>query len=239
MTQIVEFLQLHPEVLKAMGVFLLLSALSALVYLVPKFVFSRPLPLRLEYLFSSLMAPFFPLMELMRPPWWRRKWLERSGVREGLVVLEEGFGFGTSPLIAARMVGPKGKVYALDVMPINVATLWLRARLRRLRNLDIILADAKYTELQEKSVDVVFIADAFHEFPDKQGTLRELYRVLREDGVLSILAETAKKAKNFVRLVNEIGLFSLVEQDGKFCKFRKIESRAWTMAQIGRDRGES
>ena len=128
---------------------------------------------------------------------------------------------GTSPIIAARMVGPNGKVYALDVMPLNVAILWVRAKLRRLRNLNVILADAKYTGLPDKSVDMVFTCDAFHEFPDKQGTLRELYRVLKRDGTLIILAETLKKAKKFVRLVNETGLFSLAEQDGKFCKFQK------------------
>jgi len=221
MTQIAEFLQAHPVVLKVIGVALLIHGLSGLVYLIPKVVFSRPLPLRPEYLFGPLMAPFFPLLELMRPPWWRKQWLERSEVTEGSVVLEEGFGFGTSPMIAARMVGPKGKVYALDVMPTNVATLWLRAKLYRLRNLEVTLADARNTGLPERSIDVVFIADAFHEFPDKQGTLTELHRILREDGVLSILEDTQGYAKKAAALAKESGLFSLVEQDGKFRKFQK------------------
>lgn len=211
----------YDEVFIVVKIFLLAFILSALLYLIPKWVFSRPLPIRFGYLFYSVIVPLWLLMELMRPPWWRRKWLERSGVREGLVVLEEGFGYGTSPIIATRMVGPNGKVYALDVMPLNVAILRVRARLRRLRNLNVILADAKYTGLPDKSVDVVFTCDAFHEFPDKQGTLRELHRVLKGDGTLIILAETVKKAKKFVRLVNETGLFSLAERDGKFCKFQK------------------
>jgi ubiquinone/menaquinone biosynthesis C-methylase UbiE len=70
-------------------------------------------------------------------------------------------------------------------------------------------------------VDVVFIADAFHEFPDKQGTLMELHRILREDGVLSILEDTQGKAKKAAALAKDSGLFSLVEQDGKFRKFQK------------------
>lgn len=221
MAQVIEFLQLPPEVLTGVKILLLGLFLSALLYLVPKWVFSKPLPVRLGYLSYSLIVPLWLIMELMRPPWWRRKWLERSGVREGLVVLEEGFGYGTSPIIAAQMVGPKGKVYALDVIPLNVAILRVRSKLRQLKNLEVILSDAKYTGLPDKSVDLVFTCDAFHEFPDKEGTLRELYRVLRRDGTLVILAETVGKAKKFVRLATEVGLFSLVEQDGKFCKFRK------------------
>jgi len=224
MAQVAEFLHLPPGVVIAIGILLLALILSAFLYIVPKFVLSKPLPVRLEYLFYSFLVPLLPLMDLMRPPWWRRKWLQRSDVREGMVVLEEGIGFGTSPIIAARMVGPRGKVYALDVMPLHVAILWVRAKLRRLRNLHIILSDAKYTGLPDRSVDVVFTCDAFHEFPDKLGTLRELSRVLKEDGILAVWDETAKKAENVVRLANEAGLFSLVEQDGKFCKFRKVKS---------------
>jgi hypothetical protein len=101
MTMIVEFLQAHPVVLKVIAVALLIHGVSGLVYLIPKVVFSRRLPIRLDYLFHPLMFVWFPVMELMRPPWWRKKWLERSGVAEGSVVLEAGFGFGTSPMIAA------------------------------------------------------------------------------------------------------------------------------------------
>ncbi len=90
MTTIIEFLQAHPVVLKVIGVALLIHGLSGLVYLIPKVVFSRPLPLRLEYLLSPLMFVWFPFMELMRHPWWRKKWLQKSGVAEDSVMLEEG-----------------------------------------------------------------------------------------------------------------------------------------------------
>lgn len=49
-------------------------------------------------------------------------------------------------------------------------------------------------------------------------------RVLRDDGTLSVWDETLKKVDNVVRLATEVGLFSLVEQDGKFCRFRKAKS---------------
>ena len=224
MAKIIEFFQLRPGVLIAIGIFILVHILSALIYLIPKLVFHKKLPVKAEYLFGSLMAPLFIILEIMRPPRWRKKWLERSGVKKGLVVLEEGFGFGGSPMIASKIVGPKGKVYALDVMPINVAVLWIRAKLRQLKNLNIIHADAKYTGLADKSVDIVFICDALHDFSDKKGTIKELFRVLRKNGIIAILEDSINKAKYATKLVRQIGSFSLLEQEGRFCKFQKIES---------------
>lgn len=121
--------------------------------LVPKLLLRKPLPLRFEYLFSPCYALFLPLMELIGPPWWRKKCLERSGVREGLAVLEEGFGSGTSPLLAARMVDPTGRVHAPDVAPIDVVLLWLRAKLYKLTNLEVILADAKHTGVPDSTIE--------------------------------------------------------------------------------------
>ena len=222
MPKVIEFFNKPLSI--AIGAILLVHLLAALIYLIPKLALKKPLLIRVEYLFGSIMGPFFFIMELWRPPRWRKKWLEKSGVKKGLVVLEEGFGFGTSPIIASKIVGSEGKVYALDVMPINVATLWIRTKLRKLKNLNLILADAKYTGISNKSVDIVFLCDAFHDFSDKKGTIKELFRVLKKDGKIAILEDSIKKAKNAIKLINQIGLFSLLEQEGRFCKFQKIKS---------------
>ena len=221
MSQVSESLGLPAEIVTLIGVIILVFVLSALLYLIPRYIFARRLPIRFAYLFYSFLMPFCLLMDLWRLPRWRRRWLQRSGVREGTVLLEEGFGFGTSPLIAARMVGSRGKVYALDVMPLYTAILSIRAKFRRLHNLKVILADAKSTGLPNASVDIVFTCDAFHEFPDKRGALREIARVLKGGGTLSVWDETAGKIKELMRLAKETGLFALVEEEGRFCRLRK------------------
>ena len=192
------------------------------LYLVLKITSRKPIAGIGQFLtYQSFLVPLFLPLDILRPPWWRKKWLKRAGVTEGHVMLEEGFGMGTSPILAARMVGPSGKVYALDNMPLNVAVLWFRAKIRRLKNLKVILSDAKVTGLPNESVDVVFSCDAFHEFPDKGGTLKELYRILRPGGVLAIWDETEKKVAEVSKLAADLGLFSLVEQDKKFRKLGK------------------
>ena len=172
--------------------------------------------------YSGFLFIFWPFMEISRNPKWRRKWLQRAGVKEGDVVLDEGFGMGTSSIAAARLVGPRGKVYALDNEPVHVVILWLRAKMRLLKNLKVFLSSADSTRLPSDSVDVVYISDAFHEFP-KERTLDELHRVLKPGGILAIWEEHEKKAvTRTLKQASERGLFSFVEQEKGFYKLQRI-----------------
>jgi len=172
--------------------------------------------------YSGFILIFWPFTEIFRNPRWRRKWLQRAGVKEGDVVLDEGFGMGTSSIAAARLVGPRGKVYALDNEPLHVVILWLRAKMRLLKNLKVFLSSADSTRLPDDSVDVVYISDAFHEFP-KERTLDELHRVLKPGGILAIWEEHGKKAvTKTLKQASERGLFSFVEQEKGFYKLQRI-----------------
>jgi len=172
--------------------------------------------------YSGFILIFWPFTEIFRNPRWRRKWLQRAGVKEGDVVLDEGFGMGTSSIAAARLVGPRGKVYALDNEPLHVVILWLRAKMRLLKNLKVFLSSADSTRLPDDSVDVVYISDAFHEFP-KERTLDELHRVLKPGGILAIWEEYEKKAvTKTLKQASERGLFSFVEQEKGFYKLQRI-----------------
>ena len=172
-------------------------------------------------LYNSPLVIFGPFMEIFRNPGWRRKWLKRAGVDKGHVVLDEGFGIGLSSLVAARMVGPSGKVYALDNEPLLVLILWLRAKIGLLKNLKVFLSGAESTGLPKESVDVVYISDAFHEFP-KERTLEELHRVLKPGGILAIWEEHEKKdVTRALKLASERGLFSFIEQEKGFYKLQR------------------
>lgn len=207
-------------VIAAIILYLLLLTLA---WFIIKFLWRKPIaPLWFYLGYSSILLLFWPFVEMIHHSRWRKKWLTRSGVKEGQTFLEEGFGMGTSPILAARMVGHKGVVYALDNEPLHVAILWLRAKLRGLRNIKLILSDAKVTRLPNESVDVVFICDAFHEFGDKQGTLEELHRILKPGGIVSMWEESEGKMKRFTTLIISTNLFTVVDQDKAFRSFEKI-----------------
>ena len=137
-------------------------------------------------------------------------------------MLDERFGLGTSSIVAARIVGPGSRVCALDNEPIHVLILWLRAKIRWLRNLRVLLSDADSTGLPAGSVDVAYIFDAFHDFSNRERTLQELHRVLKPDGILAIWEEREKKGvTEILKRASGRGQFLPLEQEKGFYKLRR------------------
>jgi ubiquinone/menaquinone biosynthesis C-methylase UbiE len=202
------------------GVFIYLFILT-IIYLVLKFAFGKKLGGIGIYLSYFFMFPLLLLGEITAYPRRRKMWLIRSGLKEGQSYLEEGIGLGTSPILASKIVGAKGRAYALDNHPLQIIMLSLRSKIRGIKNIKLILSDASETGLADNSIDTIFICDAFHEFPDKRNTTIELYRVLKPGGSLTILEETERNANNSQKVIEPINLFKLVERDKKFIRFKK------------------
>ena len=191
-------------------------------YIVLKFAFRKKLGnLGLWLTYFTWAIPFWLLGEITAYPRKRKKWLIRSGLKEGHSYLEEGIGVGTSSILASKIVRDNGMVYALDNHPMQIAMLSLRSKIRRIKNIRLILSDASETGLEDNSIDTIFICDAFDEFPDKKKTTVELYRILKPGGNLTILSEAVRYANQAQRIIESTNLFKLVERDKKFIQFKK------------------
>jgi len=202
------------------GIFVYLLILT-IIYIVLKIAFHKKLGGIGLYLSYFFLFPLLLLGEITAYPRKRKMWLIKSGLKEGHTYLEEGIGLGTSPILASRIVGAKGRIYALDNHPLQIILLSLRSKIRKIKNIKFILSDAKDTDLEESSIDTIFICDAFHEFPDKRNTLIELYRVLKPEGSLTILEETVRNTNNAQKIIESTKLFKLIEKDKKFIRFKK------------------
>jgi precorrin-6B methylase 2 len=67
-----------------------------------------------------LMSMEFHLRDWLRPP---IKILQEASVHSGMTVLDFGCGPGGFSLAAARLVGPEGRVYAMDIHPLAVKSV--------------------------------------------------------------------------------------------------------------------
>lgn len=142
-----------------------------------------------------------------------------SGVREGQTVLDYACGPGYFTVIAARIVGPSGVVYAVDMQPAAVQMTAARARSGRLDNVTTILS-GRDTGLPDASVDVVLLYDAIQAIVDKRSVLAELDRVLKPAGVLSIWVEHGAP-EQAVPLITGNSRFALREQLGDILNFAR------------------
>ncbi|MCJ7743280.1 MAG: methyltransferase domain-containing protein [Dehalococcoidales bacterium] len=156
-----------------------IAFLSVVVRLYLKF-HSQPAP--------PIIGPFLnsPLRRVTQPS---ARVIERSGVKPGMTMLDLGCGSGAFTLPAARVVGERGKVYALDIQPAMLRQLerrLARARNHDIKNVELKQASAYELPLADGALDLVMSVAAFHEIPDKPRALREVQRVLKKDGILAL-----------------------------------------------------
>ena len=150
------------------------------------------------------------------------KLLNAAGLKPGQKVLEIGCGPGFFTIPAAKIVGEKGRVYTLDVNPIAVENVRRKIEEKGLKNVKVILADASETGLPEESVDVAFLFGVIHALDDVDAVMREMYRVLKVKGVLSIQKPWWSE-KKLLDAVTKNGLFSFKEKISRVFKFEKSQ----------------
>jgi arsenite methyltransferase len=102
----------------------------------------------------------------------------------GQTVLDRGCGAGFDSILAARMVGPSGRVIGVDITPEMVAKARDNASLAAAPNAEFRPGDLESLPVTDQSVDVAFSNGVFNLCPDKPKALREVFRVLRRGGRL-------------------------------------------------------
>ena len=140
--------------------------------------------------------------------------LNAAGLELGQKVLEVGCGPGFFTIPAARIVGQKGSVHALDINPLAVERVQQKIEKESVTNIKTILADAAQTGLPDQSFDLIFVFGLAHPIGDLENILTELHRLLKPAGILSIEG----------RLWPSNELFHPVKRQGRISQFQKVGS---------------
>lgn len=107
-------------------------------------------------------------------------------LRAGETVLELGSGPGMDSLLAARRVGPTGKVVGVDLCDEMIAKARHNAELLSLNNVEFVKAEIEQLPLPDESADVVISNGVLNLCPEKASVLAEAYRALRLGGRLQM-----------------------------------------------------
>jgi ubiquinone/menaquinone biosynthesis C-methylase UbiE len=108
-------------------------------------------------------------------------------VKPGQTVCDLGCGNGFYSLKLARLVGPQGKVLAVDIQPQMLEFLRQRASAERLQNIQPVLGTLVDPKLPEESVDLVLLVDVYHEFSHPEHMLGAIRRSLKPSGRVALV----------------------------------------------------
>ena len=115
--------------------------------------------------------------------------IERSGIKQGMYVLELGCGSGSYTTYMARVVGADGKIYALDIeskMLKQLENKLAKPENKDINNVELVNKSAYELPFPDNSLDLVYTVTVLEEIPDKHKALSEVWRVLKPGGLLAV-----------------------------------------------------
>jgi ubiquinone/menaquinone biosynthesis C-methylase UbiE len=144
-----------------------------------------------------------------------------EGIRNGVSVLDYGCGPGSFTMAAAEMVGKNGTVIAADIHPLAIKQIQKSALKRGLKNIKIILTGGN-TGLPDSSIDIILLYYVLHDFHNPHEIIRELYRVLKSDGILTVIDHKLRDEEINALLTKSFSAFEFRNKiNGKILVFVK------------------
>lgn len=167
--------------------------------------------------------------------------VEACRIKPGMKIADIGAGTGLFTRMFSPLVGPKGRVYAVDISDEFVDHVKETAKQEGLKNVVGVVCSPVSTNLPEHSIDLAFICDTYHHFEFPQRTLTSIHSALKPGGALVLIDFRRVKGEStdwimshvragqevFVKEITEAGFRPVEEKkdllkESYFVKFEKI-----------------
>ncbi len=136
-------------------------------------------------------------MHYLGAPWLTREEREREEdcetmvkalhVQPGQTVCDMGCGNGFYTLKLAKLVGEKGRVYAVDIQREMLGLLEESAKDENFDNVETVLGTVVDPKLPEASMDLVLLVDVYHEFSHPEQMLAAIRKSLKPNGRVALV----------------------------------------------------
>ena len=107
-------------------------------------------------------------------------------IKKGDVVIDLGSGAGNDAFIARHETGEAGKVIGIDFTPAMIERARQNAEVRGFNNVEFRQGDIEKMPVTANTADVIVSNCVLNLVPNKDGVIKEIYRVLKPGGHFSI-----------------------------------------------------
>ncbi len=148
--------------------------------------------------------------------------LDRFGIERGQTVVDYGCGPGSYLKHASELVGPEGRVLAVDVHELAIEAVKKRLAREGRTNVIPILTDGRKIPVSDETVDIIYALDMFHMVADPKTVLGELNRICNPLGFLFI--DNGHQSRQNARAkITASGFWDIVEEPKRYMKCRPIK----------------
>ena len=152
--------------------------------------------------------------------WYRREVLQRNGLKPGMSLLDVAAGTGLVTVAGHELVGPQGRVWALDPSP------GMLAELRKKVDVETIVAYAESIPLPDQQVDFVSMGYALRHVGDLNLAFAEYLRVLRPGGRVCIM-EISRPQSRWLRGLMHFHISAIVPVLARLTRRHADVQRLW------------
>ncbi len=111
-------------------------------------------------------------------------------IKEGMKIADFGCGAGHFTISTAKIVGEKGKVYALDVLKTALESVQSGAKAEGLLNIISIWSNLELSggsKLEDESMDLALLANILIQSSKKADIMKEAKRILKKGGKMIVI----------------------------------------------------
>lgn len=165
-------------------------------------------------------------------------------LREGETVLDLGSGGGIDCFLAARRVGPAGRVIGVDMTPEMLDRARRNAKEGGFDNVEFRLGEIEHLPVADQTVDAIISNCVVNLVPDKAQVFADAFRVLKPGGRISLsdivmLGEVPVSLRDSVDAyvaclsgaILKDDYLRLIEQAG-FTDVRVVEARSFDLGDV-------
>lgn len=140
------------------------------------------------------------------------KLLAALDVKPGMVVADLGAGSGYHTFRLAPLVGPTGKVLAVDIQPEMLAIMKEKAKKQNVTNVELVQGTETDPKLPAGGVDLILMVDVYHEFSHPYEMAEKMVTALKPGGRLAFVEFRLEDPKVPIKLVHKMSERQVIKE---------------------------